>query len=129
MNFPNSEEIRENLDKLRSDYEVVLYGSIVTGDLRPNSDIDVAVITRIQNMEENEKIQYDLFGIAPLKYDIRVFELFPIYIKIEIIRNYQVLFGNPLEISEYFYGFRKKWEDCKHRILYNQFKSYKEILK
>ena len=67
-------------------------------------------------------------GQFPLKFDIRIFELFPIDIKISIVQNYEVLFGDPLEISEYFYEFRKKWDDCKHRILTNQFSSYREKL-
>jgi len=67
-------------------------------------------------------------GQFPLKFDVRVFELFPIDIQISIIQNYEVLFGDPLEISEYFYEFRKKWDDCKHRILSNQFSSYHERL-
>ena len=68
------------------------------------------------------------FGIAPLKYDIRVFELFPIYIQASITNNYLVLFGDPLQISEYLYCYRKKWDDCKHRILSNQFVNYRERL-
>jgi hypothetical protein len=64
----------------------------------------------------------------PIKFDVRVFELFPIDIKISIIQNYEVIFGDPLEISEYFYHVRKKWDDCKHRILSNQFSSYRERL-
>ena len=67
-------------------------------------------------------------GQFPLKFDVRVFELFPIDIQISIVQNYEVLFGDPLEISEYFYSFRKKWDDCKYRILSNQFSSYNERL-
>ena len=34
--------------------------------------------------------------------------------------------GDPLEIAEYFYGYRKKWKDCEYRILSNQFSHYTE---
>ncbi len=47
---------------------------------------------------------------------------------VSIIDNYKVVFGDILEISEYFYSVRKKWDDCKHRILSNQFSSYRERL-
>lgn len=97
--------------------------------MRPTSDIDVAVLTYCKDKVKNMEVQWDLLGIAPLIYDIRVFELLPIYIQISIIHNYKVIFGDILEISEYFYKFRKKWDDCKHRILSNQFESYKERLK
>jgi len=78
--------------------------------------------------KKNLKIQKDVLGLLPLKYDIRVFELLPIHIQIAIIKNHLVIHGDPLEISEYFYQYRKKWEDCKHRILSNQFKSFRERL-
>jgi hypothetical protein len=96
--------------------------------MRPNSDIDIAILSRNQNKDDNVKLQKDLLGMFPLKLDVRVFELFPIYIQISIVENHMVLFGNPLEISEYFYLYRKRWDDCKHRMLSNQFSNYRERL-
>ncbi|MBD3339734.1 MAG: hypothetical protein GF353_11535 [Candidatus Lokiarchaeota archaeon] len=129
MELRKIKRIKEDLNELKESFEVVIYGSFVEGGMRPNSDLDIAVITRSNNKEKNKKIQMELFGIASLKYDIRIFELLPIYIQIAIVNNYRVLFGDILEISEYFRQFRKKWDDCKERILSNQFKSVKERLK
>lgn len=123
------EDLAETLNPLRVKYEVVLYGSQVEGGVRPDSDIDIGVITRETNIETNIETQKELLGFFPLNFDVRVFELFPIYIQISIIETYQVIFGDILEISEYFYSFRKKWDDCKHRILSNQFSSHRERLK
>jgi len=128
VNSIELEEIKDNFEILAEKHEVIIYGSHVEGGSRPSSDVDIAVITRKVSREENVKIQEELLGILPLKYDIRVFELYPIYIQISVIENYKVVFGDPLEISEYFYQYRKKWDDCKHRILSNQFLSYKERL-
>ena len=128
MTLLKMNEIEETLAPLENKYEVVLYGSQIKGGTRPSSDIDVAVITRNSNQAANIEIQNEILGTAPLKYDLRVFELLPIYIQISIISNYKVIFGDPLEISEYFYSFRKIWEDCKHRILSNQFKDFHEYL-
>ncbi|MHA1192387.1 MAG: nucleotidyltransferase domain-containing protein [Promethearchaeota archaeon] len=128
MNSVELGEVRNSFKTLEEKYEVIMYGSQVEGGSRPSSDVDIAVITRKVSREENVNIQENLLGILPLKYDIRVFELYPIYIQISIIENYKVVFGDPLEISEYFYHYRKKWDDCKHRILSNQFSSYKERL-
>ena len=128
MNSVDLGEVRNSFETLEEKYEVIMYGSHVEGGSRPSSDVDIAVITRKVSREENVKIQEELLGILPLKYDIRVFELYPIYIQISVIENYKVVFGDPLEISEYFYQYRKKWDDCKHRILSNQFLSYKERL-
>ncbi|MGV9197936.1 MAG: nucleotidyltransferase domain-containing protein [Promethearchaeia archaeon] len=106
-----TEDIKRTLRPVKEKYgfDAVLYGSVIDKAMRPTSDIDIAVLTYSGN-------------------DLRVFELLPIYIQISIVENYQVIFGDILEISEYFYKFRKKWDDCKHRILSNQFKSYKERL-
>lgn len=86
------------------------------------------MISLEKNLEKNIELQERLLGKFPLTFDIRVFELFPIYIQISIIDNYKVVFGDILEISEYFYSIRKKWDDCKHRILSNQFSSHRERL-
>ncbi len=128
MSVPTIREIRERLKVLNGNFEVVLYGSVAEGNTRPNSDIDISVLTHLTDKEKNKKIQYEFFGIAPLKYDIRIFELFPIYVQMSVIKNYKVIFGDPLDISEYFYNFRKKWDDCRIRILSNQFKSVHEQL-
>jgi len=122
------DKFKEILAPLKEKFEVVLFGSFVEGGVRPKSDIDVAILSRKTEKEENIEIQKDILGEYPLQFDLRVFELFPIYIQISIIEHYKVIFGNPLEISEYFYYFRKKWDDCKFRILSNQFASYHDRL-
>ena len=128
MQFPTMDKLKEILAPLKEKFEVVLFGSLVEGGVRPKSDIDVAILSRKTEKKENIEIQKDILGEYPLQFDLRVFELFPIYIQISIIEHYKVIFGNPLEISEYFYYFRKKWDDCKLRILSNQFASYHDRL-
>lgn len=117
------DKIREDLKEL-SDYEVVIFGSYVTGEFREGSDVDVAVITRIRDEKENISIQKRIAAKARPIYDVRVFELLPLKVKASVFSNYIVLFGDELEISEYFYFWRKMWEDVKHRISYHR--SYKE---
>jgi len=128
MKLKRIEDIREILEYLKEKFEVILFGSSVEGGIRSESDIDIAVITRNSSKKQNMELQKTLLGRFPLKFDIRVFELFPIDIQISVIENYDVIFGNLLEISEYFYYFRKKWDDCKYRILSNQFTSFHERL-
>ncbi len=120
-------EIRRDLEPLR-DYWVVVYGSYARNQCTPRSDIDVAVITKIRDPNANIKILWTLFSKIKPGYDVRIFELLPLPIKINVINNYIVIFGDPLDISEYFYFYRKLWKDVKPRYLANQFKSYKEIL-
>lgn len=126
---------RKTLDKIRKDllfikeqgYSAVLYGSYVRNEDTPRSDIDVAVInSKIRDKKKNMKIWWQLLGKASSIYDIRIFELLPLYIKIEIIEEHIVLFGDELELSEYFYFYRKLWKDQVHRIEENQFSSIRE---
>jgi len=128
VKYPSLKWIRRELSSLKGKYEVILFGSMVEGGMRPTSDIDIAVLSRIQDKAKNIQLQRELLGQFPLRLDVRIFELFPIDIQISIIQNYIVIFGDPLEISEYFYEFRKKWDDCKYRILSNQFSNYRERL-
>lgn len=121
--------IKETLNFLKGKYDVVIFGSYVDGGMRPNSDIDIAVISKQTDKSLNIKLWKNLLGKAPVKFDLRIFELLPIYIQISIIENYKIIFGDLLEISEYFYQYRKKWDDCKNRILMNQFKNIDEKLK
>jgi len=117
------DEIKNDLDELKN-FDVVVYGSYVKE--KSIRDIDIAVITKTKNKDENLKIWENFIGRFPQIYDIKIFELMPLTIKISIINNYEVIFGNPLDISEYFYFYRKLWNDQKYRIEENRFKSYKE---
>lgn len=109
------EGIREDLSFL-SDREVVLFGSYVTGDAGPCSDIDVAIITRLHDRKEMMRIRVEASGRTLESYDIQVFELLPLIVKGSILENYEVVFGDPIDIAFYFYHVRKMWEDYIHRI-------------
>ena len=116
------------LAQLKRDFEefkdsclgIVLYGSYAKGTQTKRSDIDICLIKPKKGTYE--RVLEKLGG----KYDVKIFEDLPLYIKIEIIKNYKVIHGNELEISEYFYHFRKLWKDMEHRIKENQFSSVKE---
>jgi len=42
------------------------------------------------------------------KYDIKKLEDLPLHIKMDIINNHQVIIGDEVELSYYFYRFRKE---------------------
>jgi len=65
-------------------------------------------------------------GKYPPLYEIHVYELLPLTVKHSFWDNFETIFGNKLDISEYFYQDRKIWRDCKHRILENQFDSVEQ---
>lgn len=119
-------EIKKDLRKLDK-FWVVVYGSFLSDYYIPHkSDIDIAIISQEREKESNISIWKNCWGEFSETYDIKIFELLPLSIKIEVIENYQVVFGNPLEISEYFYHYRSIWKDMIHRIESNRFKSIQE---
>jgi predicted nucleotidyltransferase len=94
------DDLRIDLKKLNK-FQAVIYGSILSEYYIPQkSDIDVAIVTQNRDNKKNIFTLRNLAGEVSNKYDIKIFELLPLYLKIEIIDNYQVLFGNPLDISE-----------------------------
>ncbi len=117
------DEIKKDLKDLRT-YDVAVYGSYVKE--KSIRDIDIAVITKIKDKDENLKIWKDIIGRFPPLYDIKIFELIPLTIKANIINNYKVIFGDSPDISEYFYFYRKLWNDQKYKIEENRFKTYKD---
>jgi len=121
--------LEDHFQPLKDKYWVLLYGSRADETHSPFSDYDIAIITQSYQQTHNNQVQWDVLKFFIQGLDIRVFELLPLTVQISIIRNYRVIWGDPLEISEYLYVYRKKWNDCKHRILSNQFSHYTERLK
>jgi len=62
------------------------------------------------------------------KYDIKKFEDLPLHIKMDIINNHQVIIGDEVELSYYFYRFRKERQDREQRVLSNQIKSVEGMI-
>jgi len=121
------DDIRNDLENL-SDMEVVIFGSTVKGGRRPNSDIDVAIISRSRSEEKNLQLFSDVIGKAPDIYDIKIFEMLPLKIKASLIDNYVTVFGNESDISYYFYQYRKLWDDCRHRVMEGYQGRFKDML-
>ncbi|MDK2915416.1 MAG: uncharacterized protein PWQ79_2331 [Thermococcaceae archaeon] len=114
-------QLRRDFDEFRNScMGILLYGSWVRGKATRRSDVDICLVK--PKPGTYERVLEKLGG----KYDVKVFEELPLYVQIEIIKNHRVIYGDELELSEYFYRFRKLWRDMEHRIKENRFKSVKE---
>ncbi|NWF95672.1 MAG: nucleotidyltransferase domain-containing protein [Candidatus Thorarchaeota archaeon] len=109
------DDVRADLHFLK-DREVILFGSFVTGDLTPHSDIDVAIITRSSDRRLLMETRIDASGRASDRYDIHVLEALPLLVIGSILDHYEVLFGDPLEIGLYLCRYRRRWNDYRHRV-------------
>ena len=125
----DKEEIKRRVKK---DFEpllddilgILLYGSLAAGEDSGRSDIDISIVAPAID----DKIGFSrriLSSVRDARYDVRVFELMPLYLKAEVVEKGEVIYTkNIFKLYEYFYYFRKIWEDQKHR----QKLSKKEVL-
>ena len=94
---------------------VLLYGSVVTEEYNERSDIDLCVVAPAAE----DKVAFSRWILAKVRderYDVRLFELMPLHLKMEVVEHGEVLYSRDIyELYEYFYATRKLWEDQKHR--------------
>lgn len=102
---------------------VLLFGSAVKGELNKRSDIDIALVN-----PGTDKVLLKVFARLGGKYDVKIFEDLPLHIKMDLINHHLVIFGDEVELSYYFYQFRKVWNDTEYRIRSNQFNSVRELI-
>jgi predicted nucleotidyltransferase len=94
---------------------VLIYGSWAKGDFHEKSDIDVCIVAPYTR-DKMALYRTLLSGIHDDRYDVRIFELLPLYLKIAVIDEGIVVYARDVgELYEYFYSFRRMWEDQKHR--------------
>lgn len=87
---------------------IFFYGFYVKGEVIGQSDVDVCFVKLKLGMYEKV---LERFGG---KYDVKVFEELFFYIQIDVIKNYWVIYGDEFEFLEYFYRFRKFWNDMEY---------------
>jgi len=102
-------------------FGILLYGSYAKGEETKRSDIDICLVMPSEHVLN--KVLSKLGG----KYDIKVFEELPLYIRINIIKNHVKIYAKD-ELDLYFYSQMKIWKDMEHRIKENAFKSIEEKL-
>ncbi len=108
------EKARKDLAFLQGDVlGVLLFGSWASGMGHERSDICIVAPSA------EDKIALRRDAVAALRddrYDIRIFELLPLYLKMVVIEQRVVVYSRDvLELYEYFYPFRRIWGDQKHR--------------
>jgi len=115
--------LKKEFEFIKDDVQgILLYGSHARQCADERSDIDICLIK-----PKNNGILRQIFQKVGSKYDIKIFEDLPLYIKMEIIENYRIIYGDEPSISYYFYHFRKNWEDMRHRITSNRFKTVTDM--
>lgn len=102
------EEIKNNV------FAILIYGSYAGGKAHNRSDIDVCIVAKNNEKEKINHLFKQILRISAKneKYDIKIFEQIPLFLKMEVIENGKVIYAKDLsELEEYFYFFRKLWQD------------------
>ncbi len=90
---------------------VILFGSFARGEETERSDVDVCIVA---GKRERIKEVWDRILESGLtgRYDVKIFELLPLKLKIEVIRDGKVVFCRDRDELDYlFWKFRKIWND------------------
>lgn len=93
---------------------VILYGSYAKNMQHIRSDIDICIVApNLKTPKDFSILLGKVWGkVDGSKYDIRLFEELPLYIKASVIKNHNVIFvGDFGELQYYFYKIRKLWND------------------
>ncbi len=117
---------KELLDQIYNDFSeviankdilgILLFGSFTKERNTTKSDIDICIVA--PNEEKPQLLSFVLqnINVNAKKYDIRLFYELPLYIKIHIIEDGLLIYSsNKLDLYEFFYIYRKLWDDQKHR--------------
>lgn len=99
---------------------VLLFGSGAKEQAYGRSDRDLCIVAPgIRDKGEMRLILrkiYEKIDVIGKRYDIWLFEELPLYMRVQVIENHKVVFCRDLpSLYEYFYFYRKIWEDQKHR--------------
>ena len=116
-------EINRIASKIKKDNDVlaiVLFGSAARDQLTPLSDIDICVV-----LGESFKNKHALFrkrikyiSYAPDKFDVQIFQLLPLYIKIMIFKEGRILYcRNKKELYNTAFKTMKEYSLFKPHLL------------
>lgn len=109
---------KRDIKRIKKDFEflsdsvlaVVLYGSRAQKEETEQSDIDICI--GAPNTDGFKIFKETLH----LDYDIKIFEFMPLFLKIEVIENHEIIYTRDiLDFYEYLYFYRKLWKDQQHR--------------
>ena len=108
------------LEKDENVLAVLLFGSGVKGQLNSRSDRDFCVVApEIRDIGEMRSLLKKIYvnlDVVGKRYDVWLFEELPLYMKLQVIGAHKVVFCRDLPgLYEYFYFYRKIWNDQKHR--------------
>ena len=106
--------LKKELIKIKEIFAIMLYGSYAKNEQNVRSDIDICLVLKTNNKEKIKKVYKETLILSGKseKYDIKIFESLPLKIKFEVISAGKIIYAKNIpELQEYFYFYRKLWND------------------
>ncbi|RZN36064.1 MAG: nucleotidyltransferase domain-containing protein [Methanosarcinales archaeon] len=104
-------QISEDFNFLKSHLQgILLFGSYTDDSYTIRSDIDICLVAGGKNVKEI----FNMFLAEDVteKYDIKIFETLPLYMKAEVLENAVVVWADDApEMSYYLYRWRRLIDD------------------
>lgn len=105
----------KELEKIKDEVMgILIYGSYARSEECDRSDIDVCVVAGYNDKKRLKELFRKLLQIIgrDKRYDIKIFEYLPLYMKIKIIEEGKPILTEDVPgLYEYFYFYRKLWND------------------
>jgi predicted nucleotidyltransferase len=95
---------------------VMLYGSAAEGRMTPDSDIDLCVYYDGPRKEAAQFRHTVLSGLPHLRYDVQIFQLLPLYVRVEVLRGVPVFITDMRFLYETATRTLREFGDFKHRL-------------
>ncbi len=110
---PIESEIKKDFAKFKNKVlGILIYGSYAVKKFTSRSDLDICVV--VGNRIKAKQMYKETLAIQAKKqkYDVHIFELMPLYLKMSVIDEGKVIFAKNLsELYYYFYFYRKIRQD------------------
>jgi predicted nucleotidyltransferase len=95
---------------------VILHGSSAEGRATDDSDIDLCVYYDGDRKEAAQFRHAILSRLPSLRYDVQVFQLLPLYVRVEVLRGIPVFIRDKRFLYETATRTLREFGDFKHRL-------------
>jgi predicted nucleotidyltransferase len=105
------QQISKDFDFLKSHLKgIILFGSYADNSSTPRSDIDICLVAGKSDVKEIFNMVLE--SNATEKYDIKIYETLPVYMKAEVLGSAVIIWAqDETELSYYFYKSRRLLDD------------------
>ncbi len=113
-------KIKKIVDRIKKNKEVLavmLFGSYARKKITPLSDVDLCImLDKKYKTNDMVKKRLNYLAYSPDKFDIQVFQLLPLYVRMKVLKEGKILYSKDTrKIYDFAYQTIKEYERFKPR--------------